>query len=224
MAHRFEQTVSFSPIVQVLYLVALGVFVWVQLQAVPDLPWIPLLIGAGLVILPAMFGRLVFQVDEEGVTARFGYPGWLAQRVPLSRIERARIVSYRPIRQFGGWGIPRRPFRRREDEHLLGTGDARRPPGADRGPAHQRRPDAAVSARKRRIRNDSRRLSGNREGSPMLETLEAARQPSPGQGRCAHDGATAALGPCRADHWRRPPRVGPKRTCWRRSQCSSRVD
>ncbi len=105
MAHRFEQTVSFSPIVQVLYLVALGVFVWVQLQAVPDLPWIPLLIGAGLVILPAMFGRLVFQVDEEGVAARFGDPGWLAQRVPLSRIERARIVSYRPIRQFGGWGI-----------------------------------------------------------------------------------------------------------------------
>ncbi len=105
MTNRFEQTVSFSPIVQVLYLVAIGVFVWGQLQVVPDLPWIPLLIGAGLVILPAMFGRLVFQVDEEAVTARFGYLGWPAQRVILSRIERARIVSYRPIRQFGGWGI-----------------------------------------------------------------------------------------------------------------------
>ena len=90
---------------QVLYLVAIGVYVWGQLQVVPDLPWIPPLIGAALVILPAMFGRLVFQVDGEAVTARFGYLGWPAQRVLLSRIERARIVSYRPIRQFGRWGI-----------------------------------------------------------------------------------------------------------------------
>ena len=150
MANRFEQTVSFSPIVQFLYLVAIGVFVWGQFQVVPDLPWIPLLIGAGLVILPAMFGRLVFQVDGEAVTVRFGYLGWPTQRVLLSRIVRARIVSYRPIRQFGGWGDPRGRFRRREDERLLGPRDAWRPAGAHRGPAHQRRPDTAVSSWKRR--------------------------------------------------------------------------
>ena len=105
MVHRFEQTVSFSLIAQVLYLVAVGVLVWGLFQIVPNLPWFPLLIGAALVILPAMFGRLVFQIDGEAVTVRFGYLGWPAQRVLLSRIERARIVSYRPIRQFGGWGI-----------------------------------------------------------------------------------------------------------------------
>ena len=105
MVHRFEQTVSFSPIVQVLYLVAVGVLVWGLFQIVPNLPWLPLLMGAALVILPATFGRLVFQIDEEAVTVLFGFLGWPAQRVLLSRIERARIVSYRPIRQFGGWGI-----------------------------------------------------------------------------------------------------------------------
>jgi hypothetical protein len=105
MGYRFAQTISFSPLVQALYLVALIVFVWIQFQVVPELPWIPMAIGAGLLILPAMFGRLVLEVDEGAVTARFGYLGWPAQRVPLSHIERARIVSYRPIRQFGGWGI-----------------------------------------------------------------------------------------------------------------------
>lgn len=105
MAYRYEETVSFSPVVQFAYLVMLGFFVWVQFQAVPQLPWVPVLVGAGLLLLPAMFGRLVFRVDEEAVTATFGLLGWPAQRILLSRIATARIVSYRPIRQFGGWGI-----------------------------------------------------------------------------------------------------------------------
>lgn len=105
MAYRYEETVAFSPVVQSLYLVMLGVFVWAQFQAVPQIPWVPVLVGMLLLVLPAMFGRLVFRVDEEAVTATFGFLGWPVQRVLLSRIDEARVVSYRPIRQFGGWGI-----------------------------------------------------------------------------------------------------------------------
>lgn len=105
MTYRYEETVTFSPVVQILYLVMLGVFVWSQLHAVPQLPWVPVVVGVGLLILPAMFGRLVLRVDEEAVSATFGFMGWPKQRVALGEIDVARVVSYRPIRQFGGWGI-----------------------------------------------------------------------------------------------------------------------
>jgi len=105
MASRYEETVRFHPVVEVLYLAALVFFVVVQSSVVPEVIWVPWLTGFFLLFLPAMFGRLVIGVDEKALTARFGFLGWPAQRVPLSMIAKARVVSYRPIRQFGGWGI-----------------------------------------------------------------------------------------------------------------------
>ena len=52
-----------------------------------------------------MFGRLVIQIDAEALSATFGFFGWPSQRIPLADIVRARAVTYRPIRTFGGWGI-----------------------------------------------------------------------------------------------------------------------
>ncbi len=96
----------FHPVVEISYVGGLGFFVGAHWYAFPNVvSGAVLLGGALLVFLPAMFGRLVIRVDDEAVTARFGFLGWPRQRVPLSHIERARAVSYHPLRQFGGWGI-----------------------------------------------------------------------------------------------------------------------
>ena len=102
---RYEETVSFHPVVQFLYLLGVAGVVWAQITAVPTIPWVPVVIGVPLVLLPLMFGRLRIRMNSETLTAELGYLGWPIQRVPITNIVRARVVSYRPIFQFGGWGI-----------------------------------------------------------------------------------------------------------------------
>lgn len=102
---RYEETVSFHPLVQFLYLLGVAGVVGAQLTAVPTMPWVPAVIGVPLVLLPLMFGRLRIRMDADMLTAEFGYLGWPIQRVPITNIVRARVVTYRPIFQFGGWGI-----------------------------------------------------------------------------------------------------------------------
>lgn len=102
---RYEERVTFHPFFQVLYLVAVGAVVVGQWAALPELAWAPFLVGVPLILLPLMFGRLLIRVDAERLLAQFGFLGWPAQRIPLEQIERARAVTYRPILQFGGWGI-----------------------------------------------------------------------------------------------------------------------
>ncbi|GMR22119.1 MAG: hypothetical protein BMS9Abin37_0447 [Acidobacteriota bacterium] len=102
---RYEETVSFHPVVQFLYLLGMAGVVWVQVAAVAPLPWVPVVIGVALILLPLIFGRLLIRVDADVLTAELGYLGWPIQRVPITNIVRARVVTYRPIVQFGGWGI-----------------------------------------------------------------------------------------------------------------------
>lgn len=74
-------------------------------------PWISVLLGAVLLLIVALlFGmRLTTRVDRDQVTLRLGF--LYSTRVPLSEILRAEAVVYRPIRDYGGWGI--RGFARR---------------------------------------------------------------------------------------------------------------
>ena len=102
---RYEETVSFDPVVQFLYLLGVAGVVWAQLATVPNMPWVPAVVGVPLILLPLMFGRLRIRMDAEMLTTEFGYLGWPMQRVPITNIVRTRVVSYRPILQFGGWGI-----------------------------------------------------------------------------------------------------------------------
>ena len=104
-SYLHEESISFGPVVKLLYLAMLGVFVWAQTRDDAGPLWILLLVGGLLVLIPLLFGRLQFRVDESTVSAEFGYLGWPTQRIPISSIQRARVVDYRPLRQFGGWGI-----------------------------------------------------------------------------------------------------------------------
>ena len=76
MAYRYEEQVSVHPIVKIAYLAMLVVFV--VTLADPGEPRVLLVllpIGAMLIAIPLLFGRLVFEVEEETIRIRFGYVG-----------------------------------------------------------------------------------------------------------------------------------------------------
>lgn len=56
-------------------------------------------------LIPLLFGRFVIRVSNNSLRVSFGYLGVFDTEIPLSDIQEARVVEYRPIRQFGGWGI-----------------------------------------------------------------------------------------------------------------------
>jgi hypothetical protein len=67
-------------------------------------PWVAAIAVACLIVLAGLLTlRLTTTVTREGVAVRYG-PVY-ALRIPLSEIERAEALVYRPIRDYGGWGI-----------------------------------------------------------------------------------------------------------------------
>ncbi len=73
-----------------------------------DAIWlVPLLVAPGVLLV---CGRLVVLVEEGTLFLLFGFVRAIEQKIPLGLIARAENVTYRPIRQFGGWGIRRGIF------------------------------------------------------------------------------------------------------------------
>jgi hypothetical protein len=67
-------------------------------------PWVYVLMGAILVLLLGVLTlRMQTTVTPEAVTVRYGFLGLV--RVPLREIARAEAVVYRPVRDYGGWGL-----------------------------------------------------------------------------------------------------------------------
>lgn len=58
-----------------------------------------------VLLLSLLFGRLSITVDGRSLRIVYGYLGIIKKEFPLSQIREARVVDYRPVRQFGGWGI-----------------------------------------------------------------------------------------------------------------------
>ncbi len=107
MAYQFEEKVPFHPVVRFFYIVMLIVFFASVTRGLggPQPPFVPILVGLALLAIPLLFGRLAILVDEQNLTATWGYLNWPQKTIPLSMIQKAEIIDYQPIRQFGGWGI-----------------------------------------------------------------------------------------------------------------------
>jgi hypothetical protein len=85
-------------------------------------PWVYGLIVLVLCIMVAvLMTRQKTTVSAEGVTVRIGM--LYTARIPIAEIARAEAVSYRPIRDYGGWGIrgtrARRALTTRGDRGVL---------------------------------------------------------------------------------------------------------
>ena len=62
-------------------------------------------------IFSVCFGPMVITVDEEKLTVRSKFLHWLRKDILLADIQSAEVITYRPIREFGGWGIRCGKFR-----------------------------------------------------------------------------------------------------------------
>ncbi len=105
----FEENQSFrQPWLWVLMLAVLAILVLASLQAPECSPWI----GVGIVLAVALLlysMKLTVQVDSETVRIRF-FP-FLNKNIALTDIVRWEARAYRPILEYGGWGI-RSSFRK----------------------------------------------------------------------------------------------------------------
>lgn len=103
---RFRQPVLWAPLLGGL---GFGLAVLVEQGRDGDPARLPglLVAGAVLLLVTAFFGwiRLETRLDQEGVRFRFFPLHRTEQHIPWSQVERAWVRSYRPIREFGGWGI-----------------------------------------------------------------------------------------------------------------------
>ena len=63
-----------------------------------------LIFGIGL---PALFffSRLVTEVRDDGIYIRFFPFHWTFRRIAFTEVKRCEVRTYRPIREYGGWGI-----------------------------------------------------------------------------------------------------------------------
>jgi len=67
-------------------------------------PWVYLLIGGVLLLMAGLLTlHQTTRVQSDAVVVSFGFV--YRTRVPLSEIRSAEAVVYRPIREYGGWGI-----------------------------------------------------------------------------------------------------------------------
>lgn len=65
---------------------------------------VPLIIGAAVYLV---FTPMTVEVHSDAMHVRFGYLNWPGWFFPIDDIADARVVTFRPLRDYGGWGIRR---------------------------------------------------------------------------------------------------------------------
>ena len=100
---RFREEILFFHRFFIIIFVLLGIFCFwsvIQLFSIPPLIFLFIVLS-----LPFLFGKMVITIDDGELIVTFGYIKALKKRISLSDIKYCQVVSYRPIRNFGGWGI-----------------------------------------------------------------------------------------------------------------------
>lgn len=75
-------------------------------------------VAAFMILVALSVGSLKMKttVGSDAVTVRFGFLN--TTRIPITEIARAEAIAYRPVRDYGGWGI--RGFGRRRALNVRG--------------------------------------------------------------------------------------------------------
>jgi hypothetical protein len=96
-----EETRFFSMIFYIILALVIAAALLLQVQGIGS----ALLPIIAALALPLLFGRMLTTVNSKTLRISFGYLNLIKKEIPLVDIREARVVEYRPIRQFGGWGI-----------------------------------------------------------------------------------------------------------------------
>jgi len=94
--------------VHVIIIAAIGGSVFTVAVSPPEVGWwwsvVPLVLGVAVYTL---FTPMTVSVEPDAMHVRFGRLGWPHWIFPIDEISDLRAVSFRPMRDFGGWGIRR---------------------------------------------------------------------------------------------------------------------
>lgn len=132
MDARKARYVEFTPLAawaRILTWGAVASGLWGVLTRPPDelSPVVSSLLAAGVlalgVVVEFVFGGLRVELFDERLRVSLGRVGWIRKEVPYDTIARIEPVTYRPLREFGGWGVrgfgPRQAWTARGDRALV---------------------------------------------------------------------------------------------------------
>jgi len=107
LIHKVFNYIPIVPIISIIILLSV---------VGPDLifskQFLPLCLGTiVIVMMPLIMGRMVIKVEGYELIVSFGYLGWITKKFSAQEIISAEVVTYHPIREFGGWGIRYGKFR-----------------------------------------------------------------------------------------------------------------
>jgi hypothetical protein len=55
--------------------------------------------------LPLLFWRVALVTEVDGAGVRVGFAPFPRRRIPWQQIRAAQLLTYQPLRDFGGWGL-----------------------------------------------------------------------------------------------------------------------
>jgi hypothetical protein len=96
-----EETRFFSRIFYIILALVIALALLLQVQGMGSAS-LPIIVA---IALPLLFGRLLITISNGTLHISYGYLNLIKKEIPLADIMEARVVAYRPIRHFGGWGI-----------------------------------------------------------------------------------------------------------------------
>jgi hypothetical protein len=101
---RFRQPWLWVVLLLPLAFVAVGSFLWARDEPIPWETWA--LIGGVTLLALGWFAvlRLTTEVEDEALVLQF-VPLWKKKRIPYASIRSVEARTYRPLREYGGWGI-----------------------------------------------------------------------------------------------------------------------
>lgn len=112
MEHLTPRHTEFEPMalwVRALTWSAVGAGVWgLTVNPPSDGPVGSALIAAVLslgILVELVFGGVKIELFSDKIRVSLGRVGWIRKVVPFDTIARVEPVQYRPIKEFGGWGV-----------------------------------------------------------------------------------------------------------------------
>lgn len=124
---RHEEFTALAPWARIITWAAIGLGLWTALAQAPGQGVTRSVAAASIlavgVLIEAVVGGLRVRLFTNRVEVSLGRVGWIRKRIPYDRIVWIEPVTYRPLRDFGGWGVrgfgPRQAWTARGNRALV---------------------------------------------------------------------------------------------------------
>ncbi len=106
---RYAEFTPLAPWARILTWGAVAAGLYAVLTRPPDAGPVASVVAAAIlamgVLVEAVFGGLKVEVFADHLRVSLGRVGWIRKSIAYDSIEGLEPVTYRPLREFGGWGV-----------------------------------------------------------------------------------------------------------------------